>query len=73
MALWCTIANSGTELIPYQDKGNFKEFSCALDVSMLLNQVKSYGDDIIELWYGLNNAIKLVNDNVTQVIALLEE
>ncbi len=66
-------ANSGTETIEYNDKVNASEFYCYIDVEMFSTELKAQECDIVELWYGLPNAIKAVDGDVTQVIALDED
>ncbi len=64
-------ASSGVEIIPYSVSENFKDFICMLDIQMFMTIVKAQSSDMIELWYGEDSAIKLVDGNVTQVLALL--
>ncbi len=66
-------ASTGTELLPYIESKKFKDFVCSIDIEMLSAQVKAQTTDNIELWYGENNAIKFVDGNVTQIVALLED
>jgi DNA polymerase III sliding clamp (beta) subunit (PCNA family) len=66
-------ASNGTELIKYSDSKNFKDFTCCVDIEMLRTQVKAQASDVIELWYGKDNAIRLTNGDITQIIALLED
>jgi hypothetical protein len=66
-------ASSGTEIIQYQDSKNFQDFTCCIDIEMLRTQVKAQASDMIEMYYGLSNAIKMVDGNVTQIVALLED
>lgn len=66
-------ADSGQEIIPYTDIENFKEFTCLVDVEMLQSQIKAQVGDMVTLYYGKENAIKMVDGNVTQIIALLED
>jgi len=65
--------SSGSELIQYTHSENFKEFSCFVNIRFLLSQLKSYSSDIVELWYGEDNAIKIVENKITQMLALAEE
>lgn len=65
-------ANS-SELIPYQSSQNFTPFRCCMDIEMLTTQVKANSGDQFELHYGKDNAIKLVDGSVTQVVALVED
>ena len=65
--------SSGTELIEYNESEGFKEFTCCIDIEMFQSQIKSQSTDMLELWYGKDNAIKLVNDSSTCIVALLED
>lgn len=64
--------SSGSELIPYVSCENFNEFIASVDVFTLQTQIKAQPSDTIEMWFGEQNALKVVNDNITSIIALLE-
>lgn len=64
---------TGTDTIPYQSSENFKDFVCSIDIEMFQTQVKASACDVLTLHYGRDNAIKLTDGKVTQIIALLEE
>jgi len=66
-------AANGIEVIDYVSSDNFKDFTCSIDIQMFANEVKSIQNDVIELYYGEDNAIKLVDGNITIIIALLED
>lgn len=66
-------ASSGVEIIPYIASDGFKDFTCAIDIEMLRTEVKAIQSDVIELYYGEDNGIKLVDGNITIIVALLEE
>ncbi len=66
-------ATSGIEMIDYATSENFKDFTCAVDIQMLINEVKSISNDIIEISYGVDNAIKMTDGNITIIVALLED
>lgn len=66
-------ASTGVEIIPYTESHDFKDFTCCVDIEMLISQVKSQATDVIELYYGLDNAIKMVDGNITIIVALLED
>ena len=61
------------ELIEYKDSKKYKSYDCVLNIQMLLEQLKAYSKDTVEIHYNNPVAIKFVADNVTQIIALLEE
>lgn len=65
-------ANS-VELIPYIESSSFHNFTCCVDIEMLRSQIKSNGSDSVEIHYGEDNALKMTDGNVTQVVALLED
>lgn len=66
-------AANGVELIEYVESKKFKEFTCLIDIEMWTQQIKAQATDVIELHYGLDNAVKMVDGNITQITALLEE
>jgi DNA polymerase III sliding clamp (beta) subunit (PCNA family) len=65
-------ANS-SEIIPYSESNNFKDFTCCIDIEMLRSQVKANTSAVVNIQYGQDNAIKLTDGNVTQIVALLED
>ena len=66
-------ATNGIELIQYVSSSNFRDFTCAIDIQMLIQEVKAISNDVIELYYGEDNAIKMTDGNITIVVALLED
>ena len=66
-------ASSGVEIIKYVDSQNFREFTCLVDISMLTQEVKAIQSDVIEMYYGEDNAIKFVDGSITIIVALLED
>ena len=65
-----SLRDNSIETVEYSGSENFKPFMCTINVELFRNQVKASTADVIELHYGLDNAIKFVDGNVTQVIAL---
>lgn len=63
---------SGTEKIAYMDSSKHKKFECTIDVQMLLTPLKAMSGDTIEVCFGLDNAIRIVDADVTQVVSLLQ-
>ena len=66
-------AANGIELIDYVKSDNFKDYTCAVDIQMLINEVKSIQNDVIEIHYGEDTSIKMVDGNITIIIALLDD
>jgi hypothetical protein len=65
--------NSGSELITYKESNNFTPFVCLVSVEALKKQVNARSGDILYIQYGLNNALKFVDNNILHVVALLED
>lgn len=65
-------ANS-VELIKYVASDKFKDFTCSIDIQMFVNEIKAIQNDIVELYYGEDNAIKMTDGNITIIVALLED
>ena len=61
------------EKIKYAEEVNIGDFTCKTDINTLTAQIKSQLGGTIELQYGRDNAIKLIDGDVTSVVALLEE
>lgn len=68
-----SIKSNGIECVSYTESENFKPFTCLINVNMLISQLKAYTGDVVELHYGDERFVSLINDDVTQIIALLEE
>lgn len=64
-------ASDGIEVVPYLESKSFKAFKCSVDIDMLTTQIKAQSSDTIELYYGLDNAIKMVDGNITQIVSLM--
>ena len=64
---------TGCEVIPYVESNNFKAFTCPIDIEMLRSQVKANAADVIYIEYGEDNAIKMKEGNVTQIVAVSED
>lgn len=65
--------DSGSEIIPYKESEDFKDYTCCLDINLFKTQVKAYQNDIIEMLYGKENSIKFVQGNTKQIIALADD
>lgn len=65
--------SSGEELIPYISSIDFAPYTCCINIEMLRSQIATSDDEELILFYGSDVAVKLLNKNVTQIIALLED
>ena len=66
-------AANGIEIINYIASENFKDFTASIDIQMFTQEVKAIQNDVIELYYGEDNAIKMTDGNITIIVALLED
>jgi hypothetical protein len=64
---------SSNELIEYVESKKFKAYDCAININMLLTQLKAYAGDTVEIHYNNDMAIKLVGEKTSQIIALVVE
>lgn len=62
-----------TETIRYTAADGAGDFECQTDVNTLVAQVKAQTGSEITIEYGRENAIKLIDGDLTSVVALLEE
>ena len=61
------------ETIPYQGSENFKPFTCFAEVDALKKQISARTGEVVHFYYGFDKAIKILDGNVTQIVALLED
>lgn len=66
-------STDSVEIISYSASEDFHPFMCAIDIQTLIDEVKSINNDMIELYYGRDNGIKLTDGNITIIVALYEE
>ena len=63
--------SNGVEVVKYVESNNFKPYTCNIDIIMLLQQLKANTAESVELHYGNESTLKIVDGNITQIIALL--
>ena len=63
--------NAGSETIPYTESKNFEPCVCLVSVDALKKQVNARSGDILYIQYGLPNALKFVDKDITHIVALL--
>ena len=59
----------GVETVEYE-KHTGGEFECGVNIEMLVSQLKAQTDDIVTIEYGKPNTLKIVGDDVVQIVAL---
>lgn len=67
-----SIANSGVESIMYAESKDVEPVAIKINVDRLRSQLKAYSSDMVDLYFGNDICIKLVDGELTQVIALLK-
>lgn len=65
--------SNGVEVIPYIESENFSDFIIPFDIELLANQFKNHVSDVIDMYYGLDIAIKVVDGNIVKIIASLDD
>ena len=65
--------NNATELIPYQGSENFAPFTCLVQIESLKKQISARTGEVVNIHYGQSGALKLVDNNVIQIIALIND
>lgn len=65
--------DASVETLAYMESDNFKSFVCCVDIPMLKEQLQANPSDSVHIFYGNENALKIQDGKVTQVIALLED
>lgn len=65
--------HTASELIPYQSSNNFTPFTCLACVDSFKKQIQARSGETVTLYYGIPDVIKLVDNNVVQILALLED
>ena len=65
--------DKGSELIPYRESENFKDYTCCLDIELFRSQVRANQSTLIQILYGNDASIKMVDANVKQIVALAED
>ena len=68
-----SMQTNSSETLNYASVINFKSFTCCIDVEMLKSQIKAYTSDSVDIQYGRDNAIKLVDGDTVQIVCLQED
>ena len=67
-----SIASSGVEKVEYTESKDAVDMTIKINIDRLRNQLKAYSSDVVDLYYGSDICIKLVDGNMTQIIALIK-
>lgn len=66
-----SIKDAAVEEIEYIESMDIAPFSLYIDITRLLAHLKAYSGDVVTLYFGAPKCIKLEEDNVVQIIALV--
>lgn len=66
-----SLSSNGVEIIDYAECKNIQDKTIKINIGRLISQLKSYTSDMVDLYYGSDICIKLVDGTVTQVVALM--
>jgi len=64
---------TGNELIRYTESKDFASFTCCIDIEILKSQIQAQQTDVIDLYYGNEQAIKLASGAIVQIVSLSED
>lgn len=67
-----SISTSGVEKIAFTESKDAEDITIKVNIERLRNHLKSYSADVVDLYYGSKLCIKLVDNKLTQVIALMQ-
>ena len=67
-----SMSRSGVEKIEFVESKDAAPLTIKINLERLRTQLKAYCSDIVDLYYGSDICIKLVDGDVTQIIALLK-
>ena len=67
-----SMASNGIESVDFTESKDAKDMTIKINIDRLRNQLKAYNSDIVDLYYGSDVCIKLVDGDLTQVIALIK-
>lgn len=66
-------ASTGVEMLAYSSSKDFAPFECELDIETLRSQISAQSGETINLFYGHESAIKMIDGKMTQIVSLLGE
>lgn len=65
--------SNAVEVINTIEHHEVELFNCLIDIEMLKSQVETISTDIVEIQYGQEKSIKIVDGNCTHIISLIEK
>lgn len=68
-----SMASNGIERVDYTESKDTIDLTIKINIDRFRNQLKAYSSDVVDLYYGSDICIKLVDGDLTQVIALIKK
>ena len=65
--------STGVETLNYIESKGVEPFTCNIDIEMLTTQLKANKNESINLQFGNESSLKIVDGDITQIVALLME
>ena len=67
-----SLKSNGVERVDYTESKDIKDSTIKINIDRFRNQLKAYSSDIVDLYYGSDVCIKLIDGDMTQIIALIK-
>ena len=67
-----SLASNGIERVDYTESKDTQDIIIKINIDRFRNQLKAYSSDVVDLYYGSEVCIKLVDGDLTQIIALIK-
>lgn len=67
-----SLQSNGIERVDVTESKDAQDISIKINIDRFRNQLKAYSSDIVDLYYGSEICIKLIDKDITQVIALIK-
>ena len=67
-----SMASNGIESVDITEFKDAKDWTIKINIDRFRNQLKAYSSDMVDLYYGNEICVKLVDGDITQVIALIK-
>jgi hypothetical protein len=67
-----SLKSDGVESVDYTESKDTQNMTIKINIDRFRNQLKAYSSDVVDLYYGSEVCIKLVDGDLTQIIALIK-
>lgn len=67
-----SLKSNGIESVATTESKDAQDVTIKINIDRLRNQLKAYSSDMVDLYYGSDVCIKLVDGDMTQIIALIK-